>query len=188
MTTLNPFKTLDDAIRYGANKAVEAYNWTTGGTKAELANNMYLSGAIIFSASTAGVTAPIFYFVARDQIQRNTELESKEIKAVEQGLKDLSVEKEKLILKTFEGYTYGLAGLVMGAASSLIPKETEIVKYFVRGMGLGFMLMSSSQFVMRADYLPPRKDCVSRGLDKLNELVERYKERRTFLPATVRAR
>ncbi|MBS3165821.1 hypothetical protein J4444_01740 [Candidatus Woesearchaeota archaeon] len=37
---MNPFKTLDDGIMYFTTKGVYAYNWTTGGTKAELANTL----------------------------------------------------------------------------------------------------------------------------------------------------
>jgi len=36
----NPLQYVDDTIMYGVNKGVHAWNWTTGRTKADLANEM----------------------------------------------------------------------------------------------------------------------------------------------------
>ena len=48
-------------------------------------------------------------------------------------------------------------------------------------MGAGNLFVAASFYVMRADYLPPKKNCVIRGIamarDKLTEIVDKYKPR-----------
>ena len=49
------YKAFDDTIMYGVNKGVKAYNWTFGGTKAELANRMVTPRVAVSSAGIIGV-------------------------------------------------------------------------------------------------------------------------------------
>ena len=175
----NPFKRLDDLVLAGANTAVRAYNCTTGGTKAELANGLYWTGIGIMSATTPyaiPIVLPMTYLVTK----MNQHHEKKEILASDSQLKDLDVEKRKT--------TYALLGYMFAGFSAIygigIFTETESKKILKDSiLSLGMLTISLSEHIMRADYLPPQKNLVSRLIDKYQE----YQEQKTLIPVPIRA-
>ena len=185
----NPFKTLDDGIMYFT-KGVYAYNWTTGGTKAELANTL-LGVAPVFEAgawlvaSFLGLTASsIGLFMSHLLQKRNTEIEIDESKALENGMKDLNVEDAKNFNCGY-GYSHFLSALYIGHIASLEGWQNEekinIETIGYTGLSMGYLMRSLGCFVMRTEYLPPRKHALSRAKDKLVEIVNDY----TRKPATI---
>lgn len=49
------------------------------------------------------------------------------------------------------------------------------------GISASFLMIGAGSFVMRTEYLPPRKNALSRAKDKLVEIVNSYQ----WKPATV---
>jgi hypothetical protein len=165
----NPLKVLDDYVLAATNKAVHAYNWTTGGTKTNLAGVCLDCGAIMASVGTLGFFA-VLYIPSRGTALRDfEEIEQKEAAANEQGLKDSEVENAK---KDYRNMGYCHIG------ASLILKDISTIGSF------GFFLMSFANHSMRADYLPPQKNCIER----LSDLIQDYKDQRTLLSETERVR
>ena len=174
----NPFKKLDDLVLAGANVAVRAYNWTTGGTKAELANGLLWTGTGIMSATSPyeiPIVLPLVYLITKI----NQYHEKKEILASDSQLKDLDVEKRKT--------TYALLGYMSAGFSAIygigIFTETESKKILKDSiLSLGMLTISLSEHIMRADYLPPQKDIVARLIDRYHE----RQEQKTLIPVPIR--
>ena len=56
-----------------------------------------------------------------------------------------------------------------------IPKASALV-------GAGQAIRALSHYVMRSDYLPPRKSCFERGWEKLESLVKDYRNKPALAP------
>jgi len=159
------YNKLDNALMYGVNKTVQAWNWTTGRTKADLASLQIVSGSVLFNTLSCvdnprslifGIplsTLVIFYM--NHEFKQS---EKKEVDALEKEARDLSVEKEKRRYQTL-GYICNFLGMV---------KIPRMPLYALSDISLG-----SSFYTMRAEYLPPRKDCVRRGLEKLAKTLDK---------------
>ena len=169
----NGYEALDSLIMKGVNTGVRAYNWTTGGTKAGLANNLLTAASIIDSSAAmispfpmilAPLIIPVSFCASHIFQNINKKIEERELKAQESGALDLYAETLKRNQKA-NGYTYGMFGTLM-----LIPSNY----LFAYGLSAGFGARAFSSFVMNADNLPPRKNCVARGLDKLSDIVQSY--------------
>ena len=109
-----------------------------------------------------------------------------EQKSAEEGYKHIAVELYKRNMKA--NAPFGLA--VTGIFSSWIPlsiasgrPDRAIVETM---MATGFGSSVASDYVMRADYLPPKKDCIARAKDKLSELYAEYKAGKTLIPEGAR--
>jgi hypothetical protein len=103
----NPYTMLNNALMKGANAAVYAYNWTTGRTKADLANKMLTVAPILeipgyLNSLGYGFTsalAPMCLFYTHST-QKNFEgNEQKEADSLDRDMKDLGVEKYKNTLR-----------------------------------------------------------------------------------------
>jgi len=151
----------DDMIMYGVNKGVKAWNWTTGQTKTDLANSMLtiapiFEGVGCFSAHPLiGLLCTPFYLGLSHKFQkRNVEQEIEEAKVAEKRVKlSLDSEYER------DNKTIGLGFVAIGGYD-FTPPALEI-------LGIGNCIRGSSHYVMRADYLPPRKSLFRRVKDKL---------------------
>ncbi len=171
------YETIDGVIMKGADATLHAYNWTTGGTKTELANGLLTLAPILettgFAIGPFPLTAiPIgvaLLFTSRLYQKINTVVEKKEIAALKRQALDLFVEHNKNITQPQVGY----AGGICASGQMLVSTQhsTPEVNYLVAS---GNVLRSTSHFVMRCDYLPPRKNCIKRGIEKLDDLVEKY--------------
>jgi hypothetical protein len=183
------FKRLDDVVVSGANATVRAWNYTTGKTKVDLAN-LLLSGASVaegFGLVCSGmaypvlyfftlpVLAPLFFFNHRDQI-RNTEMTTLEQRTAEQGQKHPLVEGFRSSLP-FRGYNDIGWGAAISAFNSPSPSLLHSGAFYTsQGIATGFMLSGASYHIMRAEYLPPRKNMFQRGREKLQATLKKLSE------------
>jgi hypothetical protein len=161
------YEKLDEGIMYGVNKVVQAWNWTTGKTKEDLANPILAVGGIlgvqayldldrIISATLlAGATIGI--------MQINSKLGSCEREYSDQGLKCHCGERQKDINSTMAP-----AILVISGLGELATSQTENSGIY-SNIHKGFALAAASMYVMRADSLPPRKSVFVRAKDKIAE-------------------
>lgn len=156
------YEKLDDSIMYIANKGVKAWNWTTGQTKADLANQMLtvapileITGGLIMHP-ILGIYCTPFLLVPHMNQLINKKVEGLEIAAAKKGLKPAPE-----IYKPYE-----LAGpLYFGFAGYDYSCFNEVI-------GTGFSIRAASKYVMRADYLPPGKSVFERAKDKLVEKLK----------------
>ena len=85
--------------------------------------------------------------------KRFREEETKETEALTESLRDLEVESSKK--------TYGFYGPIFSMLA--IPGLTRAHKM----LSLGELSFGTSFYIIRAETLPPRKDCIRRGLEGL---------------------
>ena len=190
---MNPIKkayeSFDNFMMYNTNNAVKAWNWTTGRTKSSLANLVLTTTAISFVlGESLDETSPayidprgvglsiVWLYVTHSHQKININRDEKEQVAVEQKLKDLEVAQTKEKDRNF----WIPAWHTISILQALVSKYELSQGNPARGMrGLmtcvGFEGIAISKYIMRTDYLPPRKNCVSRGIDKLKETIAAYK-------------
>jgi len=175
MTSL--YQKIDNEIMAGVNRAVRTYNWTTGRTKTDLANKC-LDAATICLGFQMVCHEPIvipfnlFSIFNIHKLQKGyKEADKREIAASKAGCQDFEVEELKKGPAKLSGYlTIGAAGAVAGTSVTFLNNREIAAKIGDYSLAMGLTLIGASQHIMRADYLPPRKSCVERGLDKLVEL------------------
>lgn len=178
----NAYEKLDNGIMKGVNASVRAYNWTTGKTKADLANKLLTIAPIAESTGFIGLSYnnPFFLpislsisgalmFISHDTQERNKETDMLEQKALENSCLDYRVELRKEADGRI-GPAWAIMAGFQGAFATRL--NDNFTGYLIAG---GNLIRSASFYVMRADYLPPRKSAVKRGLEKLAELIEEYK-------------
>tara|TARA_Y100000310_G_scaffold325096_1_gene388057 strand:- start:231 stop:827 length:597 start_codon:yes stop_codon:yes gene_type:complete len=179
------YNVFDSLVMKGVNVGVKAWNWTTGETKTQLSNKLWTLAAVSgslnesFKEEPSAIPPAIYILLVHRVHNANNWHTEKEEKALKDGLKDTVVELRKSYL--------GIAGMFLGATSL-----NSILEGFSKTSGIDktqdFILGSSNAFaslgcyVMRADSLPPRKDCVTRGLEKLAEFRKEKEMRPAFIP------
>jgi len=164
-------ESIDEITMKGATRMVNAWNWTTGRTKTDLANLLSTCSAASICAGTAyefpallPAAFPYVYVMWRNQ-KRNREIETKEIDSYLDGIKNMEVEKYKGQLRIAVPVYVPLVSLI-GSHGMATSDYTEI------GVAAAFSLDMMGCNIMRVDNPPPRrKNCISRGLDKLDEIV-----------------
>lgn len=189
------YETLDDAIMHGVKKTVRAYNWTTGGTKAELANGLLTVAPVLESAGYSMTFFPVNIICILGMLSHshvfqeiNQEMEQHEVRALEQGMLSMHVESYKerckrngLLLGAFAGHC--------AVGSACLPflsnKNSTLESTYFASIAVGVGMRSLSFYVMRADYLPPRRNCVARGWEKLEQRIAEYRAKPTHAPAPV---
>jgi len=184
------YEKIDEFIMYGVNKAVHAWNWITGGTKADLANILSTIGAVTGSTgfvldgmvdgrpySMAGF--PLLILISHVLQQVNSKVETLESRALEKEAKDFEVEKDKI---QYEKAGYALP--CMAAGFQFMGDASEDSYSPLPLVNIALLLTGASCHVMRADYLPPRKNALSRAKDSLVDVVKSYSKK----PAPVESR
>ena len=171
----NFYEKLDSALVYGANKLVRGWNWTTGSTKGTLGNSLVLTapfvegyGLYIVSPTNTCFFVSALITATGISIISNIKQEREEMRLLDKMVK-ANYRYEKLNEST--GFVFGLLAL-----ADSIPLGNTNDSYF-ETVAVGNGIRSMSHYIMRADPLPPRKNCLSRGLDKLSEFIEGYKRR-----------
>jgi len=171
---------LDAALMKGVNAGVRAYNWTTGGTKFELAKNLSMTAPVLESIGFLNIDPSsaaicIFNYLAISHIDQRVfeDIDKAERNALGMNALSSFAEKNKNTICRFNGLWWPSIGSYLYFISSrtdgyFVHDRTEtnmaiLIGNFIRG---------GSHFIMRADYLPPRKNCVQRGLEKLAEWQE----------------
>lgn len=171
------YEALDFIVMKGTNKAVKAYNWTTGATKLEFANDLINFGAIASSAFSltampvyAGMPMCLFSLYSAHISQSVFKVMGNEERdALSNHLKNYTIEEAKNKALPFGGYSCLL--VAVNSTANLIYKSQSSEKEIGQ---IELTIMSgcySAAFqIMRTDNLPPRKNCISRGLEKLTDL------------------
>ena len=165
------YEKFDNGMIYLANNAVHAWNWTTGKGKASLANKLGFLGlgvnlggmaarSLVPTAIISAMAIPVTLFF-RDT---NDKIEYLEERATNSGC--LSSESERL-----KG-NYSVMGPLdlvcaggMFATEITAPNRNYIDRLAAYTAASGLAVFASQFYIMRADYVPPRKNCISRGID-----------------------
>lgn len=179
------YESLDAKLLAGAEKAVQAWNWTTGRTRTDLANALLRIapiceiGGLVFSTNKNLNFYESVYLVAGGlmmgavsfaKIDHNRGLEKREEDALRQGCLDPLAEECRESGKS-ESATYGILG-TMVCTATLVPQASTATNL----VGAGFFMRAASAYIMRVSNLPPRKDCLSRGIDHLKQGLESLAE------------
>ncbi len=166
----NPLTTIDNYVLEAVDTINYAWNWTTGRNKTDLSLLLYslstgaavLSGSILLPPNNfqwIGMNFLINYALAKN----SREIGKREEK-LQSDVLDLETQRKKNISKFF-GYMY--AGVFGFEIFSYLQKPEPSIH--------GFFLMSQTAanslglFMDIAGPLPPRKNCISRGIDNLKE-------------------
>jgi len=178
------YGTLDEAIMKGVNASVRAYNWTTGKTKADLANKLLTVAPIfesagfigmgynnLFNLGTAICMSGFYMFISHHNQRDNKEMEVVEQRALENSCLDFKVESWKNSA-VFVGPMWVISGSCNGYFGMTRSDGLSSTNYLI---AFGNLVRSASFYVMRADYFPPRKSAIKKGLEKLAEIAESYK-------------
>jgi hypothetical protein len=181
---------IDNTIMKGVNGGVRAWNWATGGTKADLANKMLTIAPIMDSVGWINYSPSFGVFMTGFALcvshifqKRNIEIEKQELEALESHAMDMEVEDYKSRAQ-FDALSWIACGVFwpMGAnkrAGTIIPYATQ-ADYCT---AFGNVITGGSFYVMRADYMPPRKNVLSRAVDKTMELLRGLQTRPVGVPA-----
>lgn len=175
---LTLFDKLDDAVLAGVNTGVRAWNWTTGKTKVDLANTL-LQGAVVVEnlgllyeaykfphflpcAVLAGAVSFLRIHACQSQ---NREIGDLEERTIHDRLHHPVVEQYKRECP-FIGYGMNVLGVGL---TSIVPFQFHPVVF--GSFATGYSLHGVALHTMRADYLPPRKNCLARGLAYLSRTL-----------------
>lgn len=170
------YQSLDDSLMYLTNHGVKAWNYTTGKTKADLANKALFLAPIADAAGcllipsertkylSLGIAVPFQMIYSHYFQKRNMEIEKKEVKALESKCLDIGVEHYKQSEKT-----WGPAFLLISGTQGWPTSSQQNYNF---GLAAGHILRGLSCYIMRADYLPPRKNIIVRAMDKLTEQLQ----------------
>ena len=183
------YQSLDDCLMYGTNKAVQTWNWTTGRTKSELANTLLSIASVSESTAVCIYGFSTLEFIPLATIasassvhcthliqKENASNEQRERSALEKSCLDSEVEKNKSKY-CFWGVVFGATGtgilLTSDALGNKVNDVNAIYKKAANSLvGTGFVIRSVANYVMRADNLPPRKDCVNRAIAQVKDICE----------------
>ena len=159
---------LDNFLVDRANDTVKAWNWTTGRTRADLADILNASGWVmavshytIQNSPGAILMVPLAAMNIYFQHKNFCRIDENDIRAKNGEALIMNPEVSTRSLKLAGGTTV-IAGGFFGATGDPL-------------LGVGFGGVGASQYVMRADYLPPRKNVLSRAKDNLAEMVSTYR-------------
>ena len=177
----------DDTVMKGVNAYVRAYNWTTGKTKYDLANSMLIGGSIISSTGMLiGASmiprynllfAPfcVFPLIGSHIGQKKNYAQKKlEEDAQEKHCKSLEVEKMNESRRKSSLSNLGWASMEFSLGS--IPPFYLSSSLFLSSFGTHFLFSGVSDYVMRAENLPPKKSVFSRAWEKGKNLVGKLNE------------
>ena len=179
---------LDDKIMCGVNGAMYCINYTTGMTKARVANiaidasliSLYVgiasanmdSGATFVFGAINGST----YLVWRTihwLHKKNKALEEKEVTELKDGKLDDTPEKQRTAY-FFSGYS----GLLLVPAVTIISNydSSTLPLFWQVPLVVSITCLSLSFFAMRANYLPKQKSIIRKGWQKLKSVMRRTPE------------
>ena len=167
------YEKFDNGMMYLANNAVHAWNWTTGKGKASLANKLYCAGAVgipvgeIVAGNTilGSVLIPLWSLIFLSARDGFNESEKRETKALEAGCLDALVESRKERYKESAAVYLGIGTAAETVFILTCPYLDTVDNIGCQMTAGSFFSLSASYYVMRTDSLPPRKNCVKRGID-----------------------
>ncbi|MGV8152229.1 MAG: hypothetical protein ACP5OG_04040 [Candidatus Nanoarchaeia archaeon] len=172
------YQKFDDTLMHGVNKVVKAWNWTTGKTKSDLANLMLDASLISINAGgflLVPYLSPVMALgtlpIVHNEQKTNVEIDERESIAAEKGLKDPIAETYKETNKAKGNFRIAFSTIYIPFYMSRDPTAVDKNAGEVL-TGAGFLMWGVADNIMRADYYPPQKNCISRGLDKLTEIID----------------
>ena len=180
------YQKIDDSLMYLARKGTSAWNWTTGMTKVDLANTILTTGAVLESTGfilaynpLTFVAVPIILICTNSVQKANKKLERLEIEAADKQALHPAVEANKEICETMGPAILASSAINYDLSYTFFSHSPPAYDGGVITFSLAtyYLAISASFYVMRTDYLPPRKDFVIRAKEKLEKLVQDYKER-----------
>ena len=171
----NLYLRVDDAIMRGANKGVRAWNWTTGRTKADLANLMIDANTLMQAISLMAIDPYLGFgagvawalVTAKDK-KRNRLMNELEENALRQGALSIEVEAFKEDRRNM-----GLPLCVFGACTTVavltaLPYTKDVFRILPSPAGV-ISMAGPSCYVMRADNVPRKKNALARGWETYKE-------------------
>jgi hypothetical protein len=166
------YDAVDSVIMNGVNAGVRLWNHATGRTKADLANTLntlglasYNAGMFYWNKKIALAITPIQIICGTADYIENKREGEREQSLGQGGLKDIEIE-----LSNNQRRKRGPVYLSIGAVAKIAPEQ--ISSDF---LGLGMFLQGLGQYVMRADYVPPKKSILSQAADNLSEGISRLR-------------
>lgn len=179
----NAYDKFDDFMMASANIGVRGWNNVFGGTKADLANVILSAsevvcvlGGIVTLCEANRIPHGYNYVISptipvlmgccihKDQ-KENKLVETMEVDSVNSSLKNLIVEENYKERKNLiSPVRFGISGSL-----SFLSCPFDSVGSVIMGVGVG--ISSFSDYVMRAEYLPPKKSIFLRAKDKLVDMI-----------------
>lgn len=164
------YEIVDEAVMGCAHKTVQAWNWMTGKTKYDLAATLqYIapcSEVVLFRGPIVNVLAPISLGLSLSLSMLMMDYEKREKVAKEKEILDGDMEQEKVCFK------YGMCPGLGVIASLSVGEATQSEDEGWYGFAAGMSLRCASSYIIRADDFPPRKNCISRGIDHARKGLE----------------
>jgi hypothetical protein len=167
---------IDKSLMYGFNRAVQLHNYITGGTKRDLADLTLLTGTVLGETGFIDIATEKFYegnlesgllnagaaiitlLYSAGLLIINRRLENLENRAKQMNLEDRDVEDAKMFRKIVSGPFFSLTSI------SIILSNKTLQEKLYGGM---FGFIAASDYIMRTDPLPPRKNIVKRTLESI---------------------
>jgi nitrate reductase NapE component len=171
------YERFDNFMMRRVNEAVKVWNWTTGRTKADLANMFVMASVAIpivnvaVSGGYSLLAAEVpFGLGAPFRIMTNKIIERLEKDAIESGLMNPTVEAYKIECR-FNGALWSFAYPLATSTIALHDRYMEGNMTVYETFTASALMVGASKYVMRADYMPPRKNAFARGFEKLKDMV-----------------
>ena len=165
------YEKFDSTLMRGVNAGVRAWNWTTGKTRAELANNLELGGAVFWSIGVFGMNkvagaigVPLAALGTYGAAILNNKQDKVEAEALEKKALDPFAERRKA-KHSFWGPAYA-------TFSGLSATTKASSGYDGTTFAIAYGCFAASSYVMRAENLPPRKSVIARAADSLKEMMQ----------------
>ncbi|MDO8556588.1 MAG: hypothetical protein Q7R96_05450 [Nanoarchaeota archaeon] len=166
----NPFTSLDAIVMDGVNIINKTWNCTTGYTRADLCTLLFVGSAVPQVAQALSSEDPILEmsltlgsratFIGAAYYFQYTEQ-----KLLPKRVLNYGTELWKKAYKVLGYYSIHSAVIL-----PFIPTST-----MTPTQALGFALLGLGLITLSADNLPPQKNCVARGIDKLTKMIKKYK-------------
>jgi len=169
---------LDRNLLYAAQRTVDAWNWTTGKRKTDLANTVLTVSPLTFTAGAGMAFPPLSYLLALPVFlfskSRNDSL--KDINKIYEKIEDAAKDNGELI----NPENMFLEGKRKSSGLSLFFGLSDYSGIFGNNLGVylfgtAFLLDAAEGYIMRTDDPPAGKSVFSRAKDKLVEKVNSIK-------------
>jgi hypothetical protein len=162
----NLYEHLDSQIMNHVNAGVRAWNWTTGRKKSDLASGLAYTNPILITIGGISYEDPLLPLSIG--IYCGLSLLCSKLWKKQEDL-EISASKKQMVDPRAESIKSTSEHI--GVSSGTIALIQTSLPFYMSA----YLSLSAACYVSRADSLPPRKDCIRRGLDKL---VEAYRAKR----------
>jgi len=163
------YEKMDSTIMRGASVAVMAWNWTTGRTKAALANTLivvgnssWVVGAIEVAHRQNGYLAvaltPPLVFISAVVMKKNVDTENLERIAIKKQAKDIKAERNREQSRFLGPYEVIASPIIWSLYNNAF------------SAGFTFFL-GANNYIMRVDPPMPRRNALARGMDRLKGVI-----------------